>query len=303
MNPARPHTRDDLAALRPRHDSFVGIDSDGCIFPTMELKQKECFHALIISRWGLERIAPFVREAAEFVNLYSRYRGQNRFPSLLRVFDLLRARPEVRASGVDLPSTDALKAFIESGRPLSNDELARRVAETGNPDLKALLQWSLDVNAEIARKVKNIGPFPWVRESLEAIRRHSDAICVSQTPTEALVREWEESRLLDYVSVIAGQELGTKDEHLALAAKGKYPDTRILMIGDAPGDLRAARAVNAHFFPINPGREPASWELFLTEAYPRFLQGTYGGNYEAGLVQTFEALLPANPPWQETQRS
>ncbi len=301
MNSTCVHSQDDLIALKPRHDSFVGIDSDGCVFPTMELKQKQCFHALIISQWKLEPIGARVREAAEFVNLYSKYRGQNRFPSLLKVFELLSDRPEVRASGVVLPPTNALKAFIDSGRPLSNAELERQVAETRDPDLTALLQWSLDVNAEIARKVKNIAPFPWVRESLDAILRHSDAICVSQTPTEALVREWEENHLTHYVTVIAGQELGTKAEHLMLAAKGKYPDDRVLMIGDALGDLRAARAVNAHFFPINPGEETASWELFATEAYARFRNGAYGGTYETGLIKHFESLLPDTPPWKRIQ--
>ena len=48
----------------------------------------------------------------------------------------------------------------------------------------------------------------------------------------------------------AGQELGTKTEHLKLAAKNKYPPERILMIGDAPGDLNAARANGALFYPI-----------------------------------------------------
>jgi phosphoglycolate phosphatase-like HAD superfamily hydrolase len=295
------YTRDHLIALKPRHDSFVGIDSDGCVFPTMEIKQKQCFHALIISQWRLERIGPYVREAAEFVNLYSIHRGQNRFVSLLKVFELLRERPEVQPAGVTLPDTRPLRAFIASGRPLSNAELERRVAETRDPELAVLLEWTLAVNDQIAAKVKGIPPFEGVVESLEVIRRHSDAICVSQTPTEAIVREWEENHLLGYVSAIAGQELGTKAEHLTLAAKGKYPDHRILMIGDAPGDLNAARAVNAHFFPINPGHEEESWAIFSREAYTRFRDGTYGGEYEAGLVTHFESLLPETPPWKRTQ--
>ena len=32
-----------LKELAPRHEFFVGIDSDGCVFDTMEIKQKECF--------------------------------------------------------------------------------------------------------------------------------------------------------------------------------------------------------------------------------------------------------------------
>jgi len=290
-------TKDSLLKFVPRHETFVGIDSDGCVFPTMEIKQKRCFHGLIVSHWNLAPIDQYVREAAEFVNLYSRHRGQNRFPCLLMVFDLLRERPEVRASGVALPSTAALKAFIDSGVPLGNPELEKEVARAGNPELAAVLKWSQDVNAAIARTVKNVPPFKWVVESLQQIQQHSDAICVSQTPTEALVREWQENGLMDYVAVIAGQELGTKGEHLAMATRDRYPPDRILMIGDAPGDLKAARSVRAHFFPVDPGREEASWEHFSKEAYARFLNGTYGGDYEAGLIRQFEALLPDTPPW------
>jgi len=133
MSSTRVYTKNDLIGLKPRHDSFVGIDSDGCVFPTMEIKQKQCFHGLIVSNWKLETIERYVREAAEFVNLYSRHRGQNRFPCLVLVFDLLRERPEVKSSGVPLPPMTRLKAFIDSGRPLRNPELERAVAETGDP--------------------------------------------------------------------------------------------------------------------------------------------------------------------------
>ena len=76
-----------------------------------------------------------------------------------------------------------------------------------------------------------------------------------------------------YVRAIAGQEIGTKTEHLTMAAKGKYPDNRILMIGDAPGDFKAARENGALFFPVVPGRENESWKLFYEEALDIFING------------------------------
>jgi len=87
-------TREDLLGFVPTFGTFVGIDSDGCVFDTMEVKQKDHFHPLIIKTWGLEAIEPQLRQAAEFVNLYSKWRGQNRFPALLQVFDLLHEWPE-----------------------------------------------------------------------------------------------------------------------------------------------------------------------------------------------------------------
>ena len=90
--PARP-----LAEMQPIHDFFVGIDSDGCAFDTMEIKHKECFAPNIIKHWHLQAVSKYAREAAEFVNLYSKWRGINRWPALVMVFDLLRERPEVQA--------------------------------------------------------------------------------------------------------------------------------------------------------------------------------------------------------------
>lgn len=292
--------QEDLINFKPEHDSFVGIDSDGCVFPTMEIKQKQCFHKLIVAHWHLEKIEKYLRESAEFVNLYSIHRGRNRFPCLLLAIDLIRGRPEVVAAKVKLPEFKSLKKFIDSGAPLSNAELEKAVQANGDAELAALLQWSKAVNAEIARTVTNVKPFKWVRESLRAIKRNSDAICVSQTPTEALVREWAEHKLMEFVEVIAGQELGTKKEHIHLATNKRYPNDKILMIGDAPGDQAAAQGNHAHFYPINPGHEEESWEKFFKEAYAKFLDGSYGGAYEDALTQEFRKLLPSVPPWSRS---
>ena len=72
----------------------------------------------------------------------------------------------------------------------------------------------------------------------------------------------------------------------------------MLMIGDAPGDLKAARANGALFFPINPGDEERSWKLFHDEALDKFIQGAYAGEYEAALIKEFDNYLPDTPPWK-----
>ncbi|MFO7536089.1 MAG: HAD family hydrolase [Kiritimatiellia bacterium] len=291
-------SQDDLIQFKPQHDSFVGIDSDGCVFDSMEAKQKLCFHGLICEVWGLRKIEKYVREAAEFVNLHSRWRGRNRFPNLLLAIDLLRDRPEVVASGVPLPDFTQTQKWIASCNELGDPALEKRVAETRDPELTTLLRWSKSVSAEVARQCSRFDPFPFALEGLKKIVASSDAICVSQTPTEALLREWTEAGILTYVSIIAGQELGAKADHLRMAAGGKYDPKRILMIGDAPGDLQAARAVHCRFFPVNPGGENASWETFCRVAYPKFLNGQYAGAYEAALIREFENLLPEIPPWK-----
>ena len=287
-----------LKSFKPEHEFFVGIDSDGCAFDTMEIKHKECFAPNIIKHWGLQAVSKYAREAAEFVNLYSKWRGINRWPALINVFDLLRERPEVQARGAAIPEAPMIREFIESPLPNSNESLEQEVERTGDPELTKALAWSKAVNATIADMVHGVPPFPNMRESLAKLAPVADMVVVSQTPCEALRREWEEHGIDQYVRVIAGQEMGTKTQHLEFAATGRYDKDHVLMIGDAPGDMKAARANNALFFPVNPGAEEASWERFLDEAIDKFLAGEYAGDYERALVDEFDTYLPELPPWK-----
>ncbi len=157
--------------------------------------------------------------------------------------------------------------------------------------------WSDAVNAAIEDIVKGVPPFPLVSESLEKISHRADAMCISQTPADALKREWAEHDIDNYVRMIAGQEMGTKSEHLKFAAAGKYPAEKILMIGDAPGDHKAAKSNGALFYPIVPGKEETSWQRFYDEGLDKFFAGTYAGAYEAALVKEFDASLPEKPNW------
>ena len=295
-----PEASRPLADLEPKHDFFIGIDSDGCAFDTMEVKHKECFIPNIIKYWGLQPVSKYAREAGEFVNLYSKWRGVNRWPALTMVFDLLRERPEVQARGIEPPLAPRLREFIEDDNyPKSNPGLEAYMAEHPDPEFDRAMAWTNGVNADIEEMVHGVPPFPGVRESLAALDDRADMIVVSATPVEALTREWNEHEIARYVEIIAGQEMGKKNLHLELAAGGKYPADRILMIGDAPGDMNAARANGALFYPINPGHEEASWQRFRTEAVERFFAGTYAGEYEDAVVAEFQNLLPEIPPWKE----
>jgi len=93
---------DILERFEPQHEFFVGIDSDGCAFDTMELKHKECFIPNTINYYELQGVSKYAREAAEFVNLYSKSRGVNRFPALIETLEWLQRRPEVAARGVTI---------------------------------------------------------------------------------------------------------------------------------------------------------------------------------------------------------
>lgn len=285
-----------LRDLKPAKQFFIGIDSDGCVFDSMEIKHKECFTPMFIKHFDLQAASKYAREVWDFVNLYSKTRGINRFPALSRALTLLRQRPQVKARKVKVPDTAALDEWMGREKAMSNSTLKKEV-EGGNKRLEMVLRWSNAVNAGIEDIVRGVPPFPLFRESLLKMNEKADTLVVSQTPGEALEREWAEHDLAKSVRAIAGQELGTKTEHIKLAAVGKYPAEKILMIGDAPGDFKAANANNALFYPIVPGREEQSWERFYKEALDRFFAGKYAGDYEAQLVKEFDASLPENPPW------
>ena len=286
-----------LSDLQPQHPYFVGIDSDGCAFPSMEVKHKECFIPEIVRHFGLQPISKYAREAAEFVNLYSQMRGANRFPALMKVMDLLAERPEVQRSPVTVPPLSALRAWAERAPSLANPELMEAVRASNDPELRQVLDWSNAVNSSIARMVQGVPPFPGVEAILRGLQDRADAIVVSATPSEALRREWAEHRLDGYVRVIAGQEVGSKSEMLQQAAAGRYAAGHVLMVGDAPGDWRAARSIDALFFPIAPGREEESWQQLQQEGLRRFFDGSFAGAYEDGLLEEFQAILPEDPPW------
>jgi phosphoglycolate phosphatase-like HAD superfamily hydrolase len=292
-----PDPHEKLKAFKPTQPYFVGIDSDGCAFDTMEPKHKECFCPVTVWKWDLAAVSKYAREAWDFVNLYSRQRGCNRFHALEYVMDHLRARPEVVRRGIPIPAMTALKAWTGRAKALGNPELEAEVKRTADPELARVLDWSKAINEMVGKVVKRVPPFPGVRESLELLSGKADLMVVSATPGEALEREWSEHGIARHMAIIAGQEMGAKKDHLALGAGGKYPAERILMIGDAPGDQKAAKANGALFYPINPGHEEASWDRFLKEAGPKFLAGQYSREYEAKWVAEFDKLLPDLPPW------
>ena len=261
----------------------------------MELKHKECFIPNIINSYELQGISKYARQAAEFVNLYSKSRGINRFPALIEALEWLQRRPEVAARGVKIQLPPGLVKWLKEETKLGNPALKQAVERTGDADLKQAYEWSVAVNDTVEQFVRGVPPFPFVRDCLEKLAPKADMIVCSATPGDALKREWEEHSIHTFVEAICGQEVGTKKEILNVAKK--YPANHGLMIGDAPGDHKAAVANSALFFPINPGAEEVSWKRLYDEGIDRFLSGSFAGAYQQQLLDEFDRYLPDMPPW------
>jgi len=193
-----------LKEFKPTKPFFVGIDSDGCIFDSMEIKHKECFTPMFVKHFRLQAVSRYAREVWEFVNLYSKTRGANRFPALVRALNLLRERPQVVARKVQVTDTKALEEWIGRESKLGNATLASEV-KNGNKGLAPVKVWSDAVNAAIEDIVHGVPPFPFVRECLAKINEKADAMCISQTPAEALKREWAEHGIDKFVKTFFGK--------------------------------------------------------------------------------------------------
>jgi phosphoglycolate phosphatase-like HAD superfamily hydrolase len=293
-----------LKDFQPRHEFFVGLDSDGCAFNTMGLKQRECFCPWMIGCFGLQPVAEAARECKVFADLFSRTRGANRHKTLKRILvELLPSHPLVKTRGFKVPQLPDYFAWVDDpASTLSEEGLRQAITNADGPakkELEQVLAWSERVNWAVEQIVRNVPPFPFVRDSLRKLEGKADVVVVSATPGAALAREWAEHDLAQYVAVIAGQEMGTKAWQLEYATKDRYKENRVLMVGDAPDDLQAAQANNALFYPVHPGAEDEAWKRLLNEALDRFFRGQYAGPYERKLLDEFDRRLPEKPPWSK----
>lgn len=289
---------DILGNMIKRHDYLICIDSDGCVFDNMGLKHKECFCPATVNCWDLQSVAGYAREAAEFVNLYSSTRGMNRYPALIRTLELLEKREEVRRRGYKVPDLTPLRKWVDEANILSLSCLTEYVRTHNEPVLHTTVRWSNEVDENINKIVRNVPPLPFVKESLAKMREFADIVIVSATPHNSIVREWTDNGLIEYVTEVAGQELGSKKACIAAANMGeRYSADKVLMIGDAPGDMEAAKSNGVRFYPIIPGREEFSWERMLTTVAGLLRNGEYSKELESTYIGEFLSVLPVDPPW------
>lgn len=253
---------------------LIAIDSDGCAFDGLNLKQRQAFIPLAIQTFGLEGDAALYFAAAEEVNLFSHRRGCNRFEALYYSLLLTQQRA---TKPLNLPDLEPLETFVFGQATLSHSSLEKAIAAHAAPVLLKALQWSHACNERIASLSGQIEPFPAVAPFLRAAAAKANLMICSAATRGALMDEWSRAGFLTHVTHIAGQEFGPKDQQIRRAiTAGCYDSTRVLMIGDALGDYRAAQKADVAFFPIVPNNEAESWRTAREEVLPQFLTGQYG---------------------------
>ena len=127
-----------LKQVQSTKDFLVAIDSDGCVFDAMGIKQRECFCPMMIACFGLQPVAQAARECKEFADLFSKTRGANRHKTLFRILtELLPSHPMVKARGFKVPQFKYYFDWVNDPKSLlSNDGLEKAIVEAINPDAK-----------------------------------------------------------------------------------------------------------------------------------------------------------------------
>lgn len=271
-----------------KKEIFVGIDSDGTAFDTMTVKHTHAFIPCMIRVWHMQSYADAVYRTAEYVNLYSRHRGINRFPGLVLTFDLLRDK---LGAAFQVGDYEALRQYCSAGVPLSNDGLAAYMQAHPDAFLEQVMRWSREADALFAKKAHGLPPFAHMAQTVASMKPYADLMVVSAASAKGLREDWGHAGLLEQMDYVAGQEAGSKTQQLALAMQAGYAPERCLMIGDGDGDYRAAKENGMCFYPIVPAREAESWRLLGEKYFELFRAGTYQGAVEERLYDSFLNVL------------
>ncbi len=272
-----------LADYKKQKDFLVCVDSDGCAMDTMDIKHIRCFGPCMVTEWGLDEWRQEILDRWNDINLYTMTRGINRFKGLSQ------ALQEIHVKYTAIEDLDTLVEWVEHSPELSNNALQKAIDE--NPDsviLKKALSWSKAVNASITELPDEVKqPFEGVKEALAFAHEAADVAIVSSANIDAVMEEWEKYGLLPHTDIVLAQDAGSKAFCIGELLKAGYAPDHVVMCGDAPGDLDAAKKNGVFYYPILVKKEKESWEEFIAEGRNHLLDGTFAGAYQEKKIEEF----------------
>jgi len=291
------------------HDFAVCIDTDGCVLDNMWAKQVVVFHPHFMDMNSLRGIEMFFRLHAEHHNLWGVTRGCDRYLAVQHTLKSLLLDPqaaEILPKGHVNDLLESVTGYVDwidaSGgrKAFGIPSLFEYHKQHGlDYNITRLLAWSEAVDRTFPFVSLTMSPFPNVRETLERLSQKADMLVVSATPYRDLAQWWSDADLVRYVQAIAGKEMGKKSEHIRIIKEiGGYDDDQVIMIGDGGGDLEAARANKALFFPTPAGKEQEAW-ADAAEVFDAFFAGAYRGGLEDEKVSEFQSMLLQEGPWEK----
>lgn len=263
-------------------DFLICVDSDGCVLDTMDVKHMRCLGPCLVHVWNLEEYRDEIIRLWRKVNLFSPARGLNRFRGLAKVL------AEIHENYVRVEGLSEYIYWVQTTREHSDESLEEAFERTGSSCIRKAMEWSNLVNQSMAMiSDKKKQPFDGAREALESIRSYADVVVVTAANGAEIRKEWEAQSLIQYTDLLVSQETGRKAECLKKLVQKGYEPGHVLMIGDSPADLKAAKEAGALFYPVLVYQERESWEAF-PEILKQFLKGTYSSEEEARQIQEFQ---------------
>lgn len=273
--------------FKKEHKYLLCIDSDGTIMDTMTIKHKNCFGPCFIKTFNIKENVDDILSTWNYINLYSKTRGINRFIALLKIIDYTKEKFNYLYDGYE-----EFYNFVTTSHKLSNDELKKYIAaSSGNKTcLELALIWSNMVNESI----NNLSPsqtFKNVKEILEKLSKDFDLVGVSSANREAVKEEWTRLGFINIFKFVGCQDIGTKKEIISEALENGYEKENTFMLGDALLDYEAAKENGVYFFPIIPKQENESWERLNKDGEQIILEGKFNKEYQESLLKEFLEVL------------
>lgn len=271
-----------------KHDFLICVDSDGCAMDTMDIKHFRCFGPCMIEVWGLHAHEKELLARWNEVNLYTMTRGINRFKGLA----IALKEAEESYDDVRIEDLETFLHWTETTKELSNRAIEEVLAQRESKSLRMALEWSNQVNAAIQNlpEEENL-PFEGAKAGLAAAHAVADVAIVSSANAGAVKEEWTRHNLIEHTDIMLAQDAGTKAYCISQLLQAGYEKDHVLMIGDAPGDQKAAEDNGVLYYPILVKKEKSSWEQFLSEGLAKFLSGTYAGIYQEERIEEFQKNL------------
>ena len=289
-------TINDIKKFKPKFDYLIGIDSDGTVFDSMNIKHSNCFIDPLINIYNLNKVSMQSEKMWKEINLYSINRGINRFEALIIFFEKLKLLNFEVISDYSYPNLKPIKYLRDLNIPLTDKnlkKLKKKIDKDEYLDINKAISWSLAVNEKVENIAKHMPLISGASQTINYLSKHADIIVVSNTPFTALCKDWSNYNLKDVASMICSQETGSKIDIMEAATKEKYDKSKVLMIGDSPSDYYAARKNDISFFPIIPGKEDISWRFLQSKALSSFFSFEYKNNYEKKKIIEFESAINA----------
>lgn len=245
----------------------IFIDSDGTVMDSMTFKHLNCFGPAVIKTFHLEKYAKPILEKWNIINLYSLTRGINRFDGIGMLLEY------VNDNFIRIDILEDYKKWLNIAKTKSNKSLEEYIMN-GQINLKPILDWSNLTNQLIAKYKDEIKPFRNAGEAISTLAQEFKIIIISSANNNAVMHEWKKFNLLPYVDKVCTQEMGTKEDCIKQEMLNLNYDDAI-MLGDAVGDLEAAKHNNISFYPIMPKEEDKSWIDFSNVYSKMFYNNTY----------------------------